>query len=202
MMTPEQLKILKRSFARIEPCAHQLSAQFYHRLFAVAPELRQLFSKDLKAQHAKFMKVVAEMVRLPLLSFPATAGREAQAYVPGSYWGGMLHGALGVHVEDFAPMRDALLWALNNTPGVEVTAAEHEAWAVGYDVLARAMAGGVIEFHAQEAGEKHALAEPGAAFLQDISSRSEAQEVDEETAQKTEEAVAFLKKVADHGNQT
>ncbi|MGB0087246.1 MAG: globin domain-containing protein [Rhodomicrobiaceae bacterium] len=196
-MTPEQLKILRQSFARIEPHAHQLSAHFYQRLFGIAPELRKLFSKDLKAQHVKFMKVVGEMVRLPLLSFPVTGVRDAQAYVPGSYWGGMLHGALGVKIEDFEPMRDALLWALSNTPGVEITAEEREAWAVGYDVLARAMVGGVEEWYVQEGGGVLTQPEPGAAFLKGLGSRSDAQEVTEETAEQTEQAVAFLKKVAD-----
>ena len=137
------------------------------------------------------------MVRLPLLSFPVTGVRDAQAYVPGSYWGGMLHGALGVKIEDFEPMRDALLWALSNTPGVEITAEEREAWAVGYDVLARAMVGGVEEWYVQEGGGVLTQPEPGAAFLKGLGSRSDAQEVTEETAEQTEQAVAFLKKVAD-----
>ncbi len=202
-MTLEQLRTLRRSFARIEPQAHQLSTRFYERLFAEAPHLKELFRKDLKAQHAKFMKVVAEMIRLPLLSFPATAGQDAQAYVPGAYWGGMLHGALGVRPQDFAPMREALLWALLNTPGIEITMEEQGAWAAGYDVLAKAMAGGVEEWHVQEAGE-HMKAEPGTSFLQDISERSEAQECAEQEPEQTrpepDQGLVFLKDVAKRGS--
>lgn len=82
-MKLEQIKLLKKSFANLEPHAHELSAQFYDRFFTMAPELRHLFSSDLKAQHVKFMKVIAEMVHLPVLSFPATGIRDAEAYVPG-----------------------------------------------------------------------------------------------------------------------
>lgn len=200
-MTPEQLRMLKQCFSRIEPHGRKLSALFYQRFFAEAPQLRKLFGNDLNAQHSKFMKVIAEMVRLPLLSFPATGIKDAEAYVPGSYWGGMLHGALGVRVEDFEPMKEALLWALVNCPEIVVTPAECEAWAAGYDVLAKAMSGGVENWHIQEGTGSPEMArlEPGQAFLKELSNREESQASQVKAGRPAPSLAAFLKGLITRG---
>jgi nitric oxide dioxygenase len=176
-MTPDQLRILKQSFSRIEPYSHELSLLFYKRFFAEAPQLRKLFDGDPNAQHSKFMKVIGEMVRLPLLSFPATGIEDSEAYVPGSYRGGMLHGALGVRIEDFEPMKEALLWALANCPDAAVTEAEREAWSAGYDVLVRAMSRGLENWHAEQGHlpPDEIQLEPGQAFLKELLDRGDVQ---------------------------
>jgi nitric oxide dioxygenase len=200
-MTPEQLRMLKQCFSRIEPHSRKLSAVFYERFFAEAPQLRKLFGNDINAQHVKFMKVVAEMVRLPLLSFPATGIKDAEAYVPGSYWGGMLHGALGVRLEDFAPMKKALLWALVNCPEIEVTPAERDAWAAGYDVLVKAMSGGVHSWHVQEGTDEPETAspEPGQAFLRKLSLREDSRANEEKEGHPAPSLAAFLKGLITRG---
>lgn len=131
----------------------------------------------------------------------SSAVKEAQAYVPGSYWGGMLHGSLGVKVDDFDPMKHALLWALINTPGVEISTEEYAAWSIGYDVLAKAMVTGVQQYYVEEGAEHlRTRQEPGAAFLNDLSQRSEAQEAKPQEHGPSEQDLAFLKNVADRAN--
>jgi hemoglobin-like flavoprotein len=159
-MTPEQHRLLHLSFARIEPFSQKFGDLFYARFFSQYPALKTLFSHDLKAQQAKFMKVVSEIVRLPLLTFPVTASQNAEALVPGAYWGGMLHGGLGVKHEDFPAMKNALLWALTNSQDFDVSEAELEAWSTAYDILTIAMSGGLQSWYDEQAGRVPSVRPP------------------------------------------
>jgi hemoglobin-like flavoprotein len=145
-MTPSQLRLLQRSFARLESCAEQFGTVFYERLFIIAPEMRPLFRTDIKAQQSKFMKVIGEVVQLHLramISLPVTAQSSGEATLPGSYWSGKLHAAYGVRMEDFDKMKQALVWALANTLKDELTPEVAEAWSAAYDIVARAMQAGM-----------------------------------------------------------
>ena len=153
-MTPAQLRLLQRSFMKIEPIAEQFGTIFYERLFEIAPEMRPLFRTDIKAQQSKFMKVIAEVVQLHLramISLPATAQTNGEAMLPGAYWSGKLHAAYGVRMEDFESMKLALVWALEQVLGDELTPDVRGAWSAAYDVVARAMQSGMeVEQQEQE----------------------------------------------------
>lgn len=145
-MTPEQLRRLQQSFSRIEPDVETFGALFHERLFQIAPEMRSLFRSDLKAQQSKFMKVIAEVVRLPLramVSLPVTCLSSGEAMLPGAYWAGKLHAGHGVRIADFEIMKQALLMALDETLGQELTPEIRDAWIAAYDIVARAMARGM-----------------------------------------------------------
>jgi len=155
-MTPAQLRLLQRSYARIEPIADQFGAVFYARLFTIAPEIRPLFRTDLKAQQSKFMNVIQEVVQLHLraiVSLPVTATASGQAVLPGAFWSGKLHAAYGVRIEDYAIMKSALVWALDKTLGAEATAEVKEAWSAAYDVVVNAMVEGMISPHDDDENE-------------------------------------------------
>jgi hypothetical protein len=158
-MTPEQLRTLKQSFSRIEPYGRTLNGLFRQRFFAEAPQFCRLFGSELDALHGKFTQAVAEMARLPLLSFPATGIADTEA----------------VAVADFAPLREALIWALVNCPDIAVTEAEREAWEAGYDAVIAAMSGlrdcAVPEGEAQAARLRQG---PGRIFLKDLAEREDA----------------------------
>ena len=145
-MTPAQLRLLQRSFAKIEPMADQFGAIFYARLFTTAPEIRPLFRTDLKAQQSKFMKVIKEVVQLHLraiVSLPVTADASSRAVLPGAFWSGKLHAAYGVRTEDYAIMKSALVWALDKTLGAEATDEVKGAWSAAYDIVVNAMEEGM-----------------------------------------------------------
>jgi hemoglobin-like flavoprotein len=145
-MTPAQLRLLQRSFSRIEPVAEQFGTIFYERLFAIAPGMKPLFRTDIKAQQSKFMKVIAEVVQLHLramISLPATAQASGEVMLPGAFWSGKLHAAYGVRMEDFDSMKQALVWALQQTLTDDATPDVQEAWIAAYDVLVRAMKSGM-----------------------------------------------------------
>ncbi|MGB0087349.1 MAG: globin domain-containing protein [Rhodomicrobiaceae bacterium] len=145
-MTPAQLRVLQRSFAKIEPIADQFGTVFYNRLFTIAPEIKPMFRTDLKAQQAKFMKVITEVVQLHLrsvVSLPVTAQASASAVLPGAFWSGKLHAAYGVRMEDYATMKSALVWALEKTLGAECTDEVKDAWSTAYDIVVGAMEPGM-----------------------------------------------------------
>lgn len=146
-MMPAQLRVLQRSFARIEPIADQFGAVFYERLFTVAPEIKPLFRTDIKAQQSKFMKVIKEVVQLHLRSMvalPVTATAANSAVLPGAFWSGKLHAAYGVRMEDYAIMKSALIWALEKTLGPECTPEVKDAWSSAYDIVVGAMQEGML----------------------------------------------------------
>ncbi len=146
-MTPAQLRILTRSFAKIEPASDRFGAIFYERLFVIAPDLRPMFGNDLKSQQAKFMKVIKEVVELhlrSLISLPVTMQTSASAVIPGAFWAGKLHAGYGVRVEDYETMRSALMWALEETLGAECTDDVKLAWGNAYDIVAKAMMEGML----------------------------------------------------------
>lgn len=145
-MTPAQIRIVQRTFAKLEHNATEFSAIFYDRLFTLAPETRALFRSDLKAQHAKFMKVVAEVVQLHLramISLPVTSKAGTESAIPGADWAGQMHLAYGVKLEHYEVMKQALLWALRQTLGREFDKEAADAWSSAYDILADAMRAGV-----------------------------------------------------------
>ena len=153
-MTPAQLRLLQRSFAKIEPVADQFGTVFYVRLFTIAPEIRPLFRTDLKAQQSKFMKVIKEVVQLHLraiVSLPVTADASSRAVLPGAFWSGKLHAAYSVRTEDYAIMKSALVWALEKTLGAEATDDVKGAWSAAYDIVVNAMEKGMVSSEDDEA---------------------------------------------------
>ncbi|WP_088348634.1 MULTISPECIES: globin domain-containing protein [Rhodomicrobium] len=171
-MTPAQIQIVQRTFAKIELNAPAFSALFYDRMFTIAPHTRGLFRGDLQAQHAKFMKVVAEVVRLhlrALISLPVTSKAGTESAIPGADRAGQMHHEYGVKSEDYTTMKDALLWALRQSLGFEFDKEAQEAWSRAYDILADAM----------RSGADPTLARPGetrASRFGDLNGRSTASE--------------------------
>ena len=53
MFTAKDIILVQASFARVVPMQHAAADLFYSRLFAVGPELRELFPSDLRDQKRK-----------------------------------------------------------------------------------------------------------------------------------------------------
>ena len=54
-MTPDQVKTVQDSLAKIAPISEQAAALFYDRLFAISPAVKPLFEGDMKEQGRKLM---------------------------------------------------------------------------------------------------------------------------------------------------
>lgn len=129
-MTPQQIALIKQSFAKVAPIAEDAAALFYGRLFEIAPDVRPLFKGDMKEQGRKLMATiglaVASLEKLPEL-------------VPVVQDLGRRHAAYGVTDEHYNVVADALLWTLEKGLGNGFTAEVKDAWVAVYTVLADTM---------------------------------------------------------------
>jgi len=58
-MTPQQVALVKQSFALVAPITETAADLFYGRLFELDPSLRSMFRGDMKEQGRKLMQTLA-----------------------------------------------------------------------------------------------------------------------------------------------
>jgi hemoglobin-like flavoprotein len=129
-MTPEQIKLVQQSFAKVAPISDQAAVLFYDRLFEIAPAVKAMFPSDMREQRRKLMATLAIVVNglsslemiLPAASSLATR-----------------HVAYGAKAEHYPVVGDALLWTLEKGLGSEWTADVAEAWRAAYATLSEFM---------------------------------------------------------------
>ncbi len=61
-MTPDQVKLVQQSFAKVAPIADQAAVIFYDRLFEVAPQVKAMFPADMTEQRKKLMATLSVVV--------------------------------------------------------------------------------------------------------------------------------------------
>jgi hemoglobin-like flavoprotein len=61
-VTPQQVKLVQDSLAKVAPISDKAAALFYGRLFEIAPNVRALFQGDMTAQGRKLMTTLAAVV--------------------------------------------------------------------------------------------------------------------------------------------
>ncbi|WP_172331798.1 globin domain-containing protein [Mangrovicoccus sp. HB161399] len=129
-MTPEQIRTVKQSFARIFPIKAKLSYDFYERLFEIAPDVRPLFSEDIAIQREKLADTLAWAVRN--LDSPSVLAEVVQGLARRH----VTYGALPVH---YPVVGAALIHALQlNAPG-GLSEAETGAWTAAFETLSDIM---------------------------------------------------------------
>ena len=132
-MNEEQVTQIRDSFARIEGRAELVALLFYKRLFELAPPLQRLFSGDIEAQARKFTQMLQTAVLLadaPALLVPTLKSL------------GRRHALYGVNEEHYQVTGRALLWALREALGSDLSLREFNAWSAFYEFLAATMQGG------------------------------------------------------------
>jgi hemoglobin-like flavoprotein len=129
-MTPEQVKLIKLTFAQVVSRKDQVGLAFYDRLFTIAPETRQLFRGDIAAQSRKLMDTLALAIGL-LRDMPTLVSTlEALA---------RRHVAYNVRDEHYDKVGAALLWTLEHELGAAFTPEARDAWAGLYGAVAQIM---------------------------------------------------------------
>jgi nitric oxide dioxygenase len=132
-MTPEQAQLVRLSFVRIMDVKLEVGRLFYERLFALAPEVKPLFSGDLDRQAEKLMSTLALAIgslKNPAVFAPLAAGLHRR------------HVGYGVKDEHYDKVGEALLWALQHSLGDGFTGELRRAWASLYeDVVSQMKAG-------------------------------------------------------------
>jgi hemoglobin-like flavoprotein len=125
-MTPDQVKLVQQSFAKVVPISEQAAVIFYDRLFAVAPHVKAMFPDDMTEQRNKLMATLAVVVNglsdldsvLPAVS--ALAKR---------------HVAYGAKPGHYPIVGGALLWTLEQGLGEAWTPDVVAAWTAAYGTL-------------------------------------------------------------------
>lgn len=129
-MTPRQIELVQTSFQKVVPIADKAADLFYERLFAVSPDLRQMFPADMTAQKKKLMDT---------LQVAVDNLRRLDAVMPDIKEMGRRHVAYGVTVPQYALVGGAPLWTLGEALGPEFTPEMRAAWTEVYAALATAM---------------------------------------------------------------
>jgi hemoglobin-like flavoprotein len=136
-MTPEQIRLVQESFRRVDPIRIEAAQAFYDRLFAIDPELREMFAAtDMERQTAKLMATLAAVVEG--LNRPET-------FLPSVRELARRHVDFGVEPHHYATVGEALILALAWGLGTAFTVEVCEAWRAAYAMLAREMIDAVSE---------------------------------------------------------
>lgn len=129
-MTPDQIDLVRQSFAKVLPIAQTAAALFYGRLFEIDPSTRPLFRGDMKAQGDKLMTAIAMVVGA--LDDPEPMLGQIRALA-------RRHVGYGVQKRHYESVGAALVWTLERGLGAEFTPATRAAWTAAYGLLSGVM---------------------------------------------------------------
>ena len=144
MLSPEDIMLVRASFAQVAPIRMKAADLFYRRLFEVAPDLRRLFPADLHEQKQKLMAMIGTAVG---------ALHDLDALVPKVKALGMRHVAYGAQPLHYEVVGEVLLWTLERGLGSAFTPQVRAAWTKVYGVLSATMQAGANEVATMRAAE-------------------------------------------------
>jgi hemoglobin-like flavoprotein len=125
-MTPDQVKLVQQSFAKVAPISETAAVLFYDRLFEVAPQVKAMFPADMTEQRRKLMATLAVVVNglsdLPSI-LPAASALAKR------------HVGYGAKAEHYPVVGSALLWTLEKGLGDGWTPEIADAWTTAYGTL-------------------------------------------------------------------
>lgn len=124
------VRLVRESFAVVEPLAEHVAESFYATLFSIAPEVRELFPLNMQVQRTRFLRALVHIVRMldqpdELVPFLRQLGRD--------------HRKFGVISQHYEPLGMALLSAIKKYAGEAWTVEVEHAWAEAYTIMARTM---------------------------------------------------------------
>jgi len=125
-MTPDQVKLVQQSFAKLAPIADHAAVMFYNRLFEVAPHVKAMFPADMTEQRRKLMATVSAVVNgLGTL----------ESVLPAASALARRHVSYGAKAEHYPVVGGALLWTLEKGLGDGWTTEVADAWTAAYGTL-------------------------------------------------------------------
>ena len=131
----QQVRLVRESFAVLQPEMSDLAAQFYARLFARDPSLRSLFSSDMADQQRKFaamLNLMIEYLDQPFKLHPVLARLGAQ------------HQGYGVQADYYPVLGQVLVETVAIAYGSAWTPALETAWQALFRWMAREMQAGAF----------------------------------------------------------
>ena len=125
-MTPDQIKLVQQSFAKVAAISEQAAALFYERLFAVAPAVKAMFPADMTEQRKKLMATLAVVVN---------GLGNLEAVLPAASALAKRHVSYGAKPAHYPVVGGALLWTLEKGLGDAWTPETAAAWTAAYGTL-------------------------------------------------------------------
>jgi hemoglobin-like flavoprotein len=125
-MTPDQVKLVQQSFAKVAPISETAAILFYDRLFEVAPKVKAMFPADMTEQRRKLMATLAAVVN---------GLGNLESVLPAASALAKRHVSYGARAEHYPVVGAALLWTLEKGLGDGWTPEVAEAWTAAYGTL-------------------------------------------------------------------
>jgi len=130
-MTPDQIRLVQQSWAKVVPIADTAADMFYTKLFEMNPSLQGLFvSYTAQEQRSKLLAMLGNAVGNL---------NNVEAIVPAVQALGQRHAKYGVRDRDYGTVAGALLWTLEQGLGAAWNNELKDAWVAVYTVLSGAM---------------------------------------------------------------
>lgn len=126
----EMVRLVRESWAAVEPRSAEMTKFFYSMLFSLAPETRELFPADMEVQRSRFLRALVHVIQTvdrqdELRPFLEQLGRDHRKF-----------GVVAAHYETFGT---ALLATIKTFAGELWTDEVQQAWAEAYTLMATAM---------------------------------------------------------------
>ena len=122
-MTPDQVKLIRKSFDAMWPMRGEIAELCYTRFFELAPDAKALFKNDMERQRAKLMDMIAALVgsldqQALFQSIIANSGRH--------------HARFGVRPSQYDALGEALMWSIERKLGSSLTPELLASWKALY----------------------------------------------------------------------
>ena len=127
-MNDEQINLIRRSFGKIS--AEAFAESFYNHLFSIQPALRLLFPDDFGEQKEKLTLMLEAAIAML---------DEPEKLIPVLEESGRRHALYGAREEHYETVGAALLAALRETSGGEISGATEAAWTNLYAEMSEIM---------------------------------------------------------------
>ncbi len=131
-LTDEQKRLIRESYAKIEPAIDLVAQVFFRKLFALDSSLRAKFSGPIEAQTRKF----AAAMKLTMI----TLSRDEELN-PTLKLLGARHRQLGIRTRHYRMMAKALTWTLEQSLEKGFTRETRAAWTALLDRITRTLTG-------------------------------------------------------------
>ncbi|WP_026424612.1 globin domain-containing protein [Actinokineospora inagensis] len=124
------VRLVRQSFAVVEPQHDQVAQFFYGMLFSIAPSAREMFPANMQVQRSRLLRALVHIVQMvdrpdDLAPFLRQLGRD--------------HRKFGVVSSHYEAVGTALIAAVKRHAGDHWTDEVERAWAEAYTIMARAM---------------------------------------------------------------
>lgn len=136
MLSAHQINLVQDSFAAVVPITDSTAAEFYHRLFELAPDTKPLFRGDMTEQGRKLFLTLATVV---------DALDRLDAIVPVARELAVRHVTYGAQERHYAAVGSALVETLRSGLGPAFDRDTEAAWLTAYKILSDTMLAAVRE---------------------------------------------------------